>query len=80
MNHMLSPVYRVDDDIRAMVSMFIKLRTVWRPTLGSAPAYLYAAPSDEDSMSNSATLSCTGASKVETDGTVTKSSGWVFSN
>jgi len=58
--------------------------------LGSTPAYLYAAPADEDTEGTSATLLCGGASRmeevVEEDGTptgetvVTKASSWSFRN
>ena len=52
--------------------------------LGSTPAYLYAAPSDGDTKSTSATLLCGGAHRVEDDGTgatvTIKSSSWSFRN
>jgi len=48
--------------------------------LGSAPAYLYAAPADGDTKSRSATLLCGGAHRVEDDGIVRKSSSWSFRN
>lgn len=48
--------------------------------LGIAPTYTYAAPSDGDSRTSSATLLCGGAHKVEEDGTVTRTSSWSFRN
>ena len=48
--------------------------------LGSTPAYLYAAPADEDTEGTSATLLFGGASRLEDDKVTTKSSSWSFRN